>query len=136
METAPLCRCSGRPHRLARAARPLAVSAPHARLHQVRLVALAWATSPSAGSEPPLGCCVVAPRSAHAVASCVAMRPGSNLRPFKGEGTSVHQGRLGHRWQWLQGMQLLVHSATPNPSIERTCHGRLRLPRHAAHVER
>ena len=24
---------------------------------------------------------------------------------------------------------------TPNPSIERTCHGRLRLPRHAAHVE-
>jgi hypothetical protein len=23
-----------------------------------------------------------------------------------------------------------------NPSIERTCHGRLRLPRHAAHVER
>jgi len=25
---------------------------------------------------------------------------------------------------------------SPNPSIERTCHGRLCLPRHAAHVER
>lgn len=23
-----------------------------------------------------------------------------------------------------------------NPSIERTCHGRLRLPRHVTHVER
>jgi hypothetical protein len=30
-----------------------------------------------------------------------------------------------------------VHaSMPPNTSIERTCHGRLRLPRHAAHVER
>jgi hypothetical protein len=27
-------------------------------------------------------------------------------------------------------------SMPPNTSIERTCHGRLRLPRHAAHVER
>jgi hypothetical protein len=27
-------------------------------------------------------------------------------------------------------------SPRANPSIERTCHGRLRLPRHAAHVER
>jgi hypothetical protein len=29
-----------------------------------------------------------------------------------------------------------AYDERPNPSIERTCHGRLRLPRHAAHVER
>jgi hypothetical protein len=45
----------------------------------------------------------------------------------------VRQGRFGHR-QWLQAMQLLVHSATPNPSIERTNNGVP--PLFAAHVER
>jgi hypothetical protein len=31
---------------------------------------------------------------------------------------------------------LIVATMGSNTSIERTCHGRLRLPRHAAHVER
>jgi len=40
--------------------------------------------------------------------------------------------RLLNGWQETGSSQRM----TPNPSIERTCHGRLRLPRHAAHVER
>jgi hypothetical protein len=36
----------------------------------------------------------------------------------------------------LAGSSLSASHARPNPSIELTCHGRLRLPRHAAHVER
>jgi hypothetical protein len=53
----------------------------------------------------------------------------------------ARQGHCGGQGRSSSGkVAQLVSASTsreqPNPSIERTCHGRLRLPRHAAHVER
>jgi hypothetical protein len=68
------------------------------------------------------------------------MRAEPELQGGAGTGFARAAGIGAPAWQspsQSRGAREFVPSFTrANPSIERTCHGRLRLPRHAAHVER
>jgi len=95
-------------------------------------------TSRPSTSRSPLN---TLPQIAGSRSTCT--RPPSSSWP---ETSNALSQRFRSFWRWSHRLCIAASRQVkskgfkvrqaPNPSIERTCHGRLRLPRHAAHVER